>query len=150
MHQIVQGYSEHPVSKVRISWQRVQGNLHLEVQIKMTQRRVLKCGHQMQKRQDLSFQECARKLAAENSEIIDDDSKWPNNYHISRAYASHLEKVFSNLRQQLNRKPEDKMEDLDVNTLIWRMFMIVTKPQFILEAIIWRVYIQPKISHDEQ
>ena len=25
------------------------------------------------------------------------------------------------------RKPEDKMEDLDVNTLIWRMFMIVTR-----------------------
>ena len=28
---------------------------------------------------DLSVQACARKLAAENSEIIDDDSKWPHN-----------------------------------------------------------------------
>ena len=36
--------------------------------------------------QDQSFQECARKLAAENSDIIndEDDSKWPNNLpHIS-------------------------------------------------------------------
>ena len=67
--------------------------------------------------QDLSFQRSARKFAAENSEIIvDDDSEWPHNFHISRAY---LEEVHSNLRQQLKRKPEDKMEELDVNTLIW-------------------------------
>ena len=45
---------------------------------------------------------------------------------MSRAYVPHLESVFWNLRHQLNRKPEDKMEDLDVNTLIWSMFMIVT------------------------
>ena len=76
--------------------------------------------------QDLSFQECARKFAAENFEIIDDGSEWPNNFHMSRAYVAHLEKVHSNLRQQLNRKPEDKIEDLDVNTLIWRMFTTVT------------------------
>ena len=37
-------FSEHPVSKVRISQHKVQGNLPLEVQIKMTWRRVLKCG----------------------------------------------------------------------------------------------------------
>ena len=61
--------------------------------------------------QDPSFQECARKLTA---------------YRISRAYVPHLEKVYSNLRQQRNRKPEDKMEDLDVNTFVWRMFMTVT------------------------
>ena len=78
--------------------------------------------------QDLSFQECARKLAAVNSEIIDEDeSKWPHKYRVSRAKVPRLEKVYSNLRQQLNRKPQDKMEDLDVNTLIWRMFMIVTQ-----------------------
>ena len=44
---------------------------------------------------------------------------------MSRSYVPHLEKVYSNLRQQLNRKQEDKMEDLDVNTLIWRMLMTV-------------------------
>ena len=41
---------------------------------------------------------------------IGSDSKWPHN-----------------LRQQLKRKPEDRMEDLDVNTLIRGMFMIVTQ-----------------------
>ena len=40
--------------------------------------------------------ECARKLAAENSDINDeDDSKWPHNYRISRANVPHLEKVYS-------------------------------------------------------
>ena len=67
------------------------------------------------------------KLAAENFDVNDeDDSKWPHNLRISRANFSHLEKVHPNLRQQLKRKP-DKMEDLDVNTLIWGMFMIVTQ-----------------------
>ena len=77
--------------------------------------------------QDLSFQECARTFAGENSEIIvDDDSEWPNNFHMSRAYVPHTEKVYSNLRQQLKRNPKDSMEDLDVNTLTWGMFMTVT------------------------
>ena len=31
------------------------------------------------------------------------------------------------MRQQLKRKPQDNMEELDVNTLIWGMFMIVTQ-----------------------
>ena len=39
--------------------------------------------------QDLSVQECARKLASENSEINnEDDSKWPHKYRISRADGS--------------------------------------------------------------
>ena len=70
----------------------------------------------------------AGKLAAGNSDINDEDnSKWPHNLHISRANVPHLKKVYSNWRQQLKRKPEDKMEDLDVNTWIWRMFIIVTQ-----------------------
>ena len=70
--------------------------------------------------QDQIFQERARKLATENFDINDEgDSKWPHNLRISRADFPHLKKVYSNLRQQLKRKPEDKMEDLDVNTLIW-------------------------------
>ena len=75
-----------------------------------------------------SFQERARKFAAENSDINDeDDSKWPQNYHTSRVNVPHFEKVLSNLRQKLGRKPEDKIEDFDMSTLIWRMFMIVTQ-----------------------
>ena len=78
--------------------------------------------------QDQSFHERTRKPATENSDINDeDDSKLPHNYRISRAHFPHLEKVHSNSRQQLKHKPEDKMEDLDVNRLIWRMSMIVTQ-----------------------
>ena len=47
--------------------------------------------------------------------------------HISVPFVPHLERVYWNLRQQLKRKAEDKMEDLDVNTLIWRMFVSVTQ-----------------------
>ena len=53
---------------------------------------------------DQSFQESTRKLAAENSDINDeDDSNWPHNLRTSRAYVPHLEEVYSNLRQQLYR-----------------------------------------------
>ena len=58
----------------------------------------------------------------------DYDSEWPNDFYISCSYVPHLEKVYSNLRQQLRRKPEDNMEDLDVNTLICGMFKTVTLP----------------------
>ena len=76
----------------------------------------------------MSFQERVRKLAAENSDINHEEgSKWPHNYHISRANAAHFENVCSNLRQQLKREPEDKMEGLNVNTMMWRTFMLVTQ-----------------------
>ena len=88
--------------------------------------------------QDQSFPESARTLAAENLDINDEgESKWPHNLRISRADVPHLEKVDSCLRQQLKPAQENKMEDLDVNTLIWGMFLIDT-------------HMQPKISHNGQ
>ena len=106
---------------------------------KMTQRRVVKCGYQMQKRTTVPgdsllqkqtrtwiFKQSARRLAAENPDIIDEDTEWPNHCRTSRDYVPHLQKVYSNLRQQLGRKPGDKMQDFDVNSLMWRMFMSVT------------------------
>ena len=69
---------------------------------------------------DQIFQERARKLAAEKLDINDeDDSKWPHNLRVSGANVPHLEKVHSNLRQQLKREPEDKKDDFNVNTMIW-------------------------------
>ena len=57
--------------------------------------------------QDQSFQERARKRAAEYLDINDeDDSKWPHNLRVSGAHVPHLEKVYSNLRQQLKREAE--------------------------------------------
>ena len=80
--------------------------------------------------------ERARKLAAENFDINDeDDSEWPHNLRISRANTPHLEKVYSNLRQQLKRKPEDKMEVLDVKNVNMENVCDcdpTSKPQFIL------------------
>ena len=39
----------------------------------------------------------------------------------------HILRKFSrNVRQRYGRKPVEKMEDLDVNTILWRMFMSVT------------------------
>ena len=79
-------------------------------------------------KQDQNFPDRARKLAAENSDINGEGaSKWPHNLRISRANVPHLEKVYSNLRQQLKREPEDKMEDLNVNTMIWGEFMMVNQ-----------------------
>ena len=47
-----------------------------------------------------SFSEGARKLAAENLDINDeDDSKWPHNLRVSRANVPHREKVYANLRR---------------------------------------------------
>ena len=60
-----------------------------------------------------------RKLATSGNSAFDD-------LHISTAYVSQLEKVVSNVRQRYGRKPGNKMEDLDVNTIKWRMFMSVT------------------------
>ena len=81
---------------------------------------------------DARLRERARKLASGNLPLKFRYQRrgrleWPHNLRISRAYVPDLEKVNLNLRQQLKRKPEDKMEDLDVNTLIWRMFMSVTQ-----------------------
>ena len=46
--------------------------------------------------------------------------------HTITTYVSHLGKVLSNVRQRYGRKPGDKMEDLDVNTILRRKFMSVT------------------------
>ena len=44
--------------------------------------------------QDQNLTNRARKLAAENFDINDeDDSKWPHNLRISRANVPHFEKV---------------------------------------------------------
>ena len=67
--------------------------------------------------------ESARTSAAENLDINDeDDSGWPHNLRISRTNVPQLEKVYSKLRQQLKREPEDKMEDLNLNATMWGTF----------------------------
>ena len=80
-----------------------------------------------------------RKLAASgNSDIDDIGTTWPHNLHISTASVTRL---------RYGRRPGDKMEDLDVNTIIWRMFISVT-----LQTTVHlgkRIYIPSKISSSE-
>ena len=47
--------------------------------------------------------------AAEGSGIVDVDSVWPNNFQISVACVPHLEKFYSNLRQNFSYKSGDDM-----------------------------------------
>ena len=69
-----------------------------------------------------------RKLAAENLGINDeDDSKLPHTLRVSRANVPHLVKVHANLRRQLKHEPQDKMEDLNLNTMICGTFMFITQ-----------------------
>ena len=56
--------------------------------------------------------------------VIDKD--WPNYFEISASVVGHLEKVHSNLRHKIGRRPGDEMLDLNVNSLIWRMFASAT------------------------
>ena len=46
-----------------------------------------------------------------------------NPMRISRHKVGHLEKDYSNVRQKLGRQPRDDMPDIDVNAMIWRIFM---------------------------
>ena len=117
----------------------MRGDLQLKIQINMTPRRVLKAWHPeaktnasagrpaaTEKNKNLDFQASAGRLAAEGSGTVNVDSVWPNNFPISVGHVPHLEKVYSNLQQKLGRKSGDDLNDLETNSLIWRMFMTAT------------------------
>ena len=68
-----------------------------------------------------------RKLVASgSSETEGSDKAWPHNLHKSTNYVLHMEKVFSIVRQRHGLSPTDQMKDLDVNTVVWSIFMSVT------------------------
>ena len=52
-----------------------------------------------------------------------------HNLTISWNFVGHLEKFYSNVRQKLGRPPGDDMPEIDVNTMIWRIFMSSTKKE---------------------
>ena len=55
-----------------------------------------------------------------------DAEKWPYNFHMSPAAVSHMEKVYSIVRQIYGRSPTDDLNDLNVNTAICGIFLNVT------------------------
>ena len=64
------------------------------------------------------------KPVAKTIHILSDTKLTHHNFQISNV--DHLEKVFSNVRQKLSRPPGDEIFDVDVNGMIWRIFMSAT------------------------
>ena len=75
---------------------------------------------------DVELNASAGKPAAEVSGIVDVDSARPNHFQMSVPHVPHLERAYSNLRQKIGRKSGDDMNNLDTNSLMWRMFMSAT------------------------
>ena len=147
----VRGYSVHPVNKVRISQHYVQGNLPLVVQIKMTLRRVLKCGYQMQKRTTVRknslLQERSMIWVFKNVQgnlpqkipISSSTTTWSGRtttthlvltFHISRKSTRICD---SNLIASQKTKWETSMWTRWYGECLW---LSLSKPQFILETIV--------------
>ena len=49
-----------------------------------------------------------------------------NSIGISPNFVGHLEEVYSDVRQKFGRQPEDDMLEIDVNMVIWGIFMSAT------------------------
>ena len=52
--------------------------------------------------------------------------QWPHDFYTSSAVVSHMDNVYSIVRQTYDRGPTDEMDDLYVNAAIWRMFVNTT------------------------
>ena len=74
--------------------------------------------------QNLNLLACTGRPVAWDSKIANIDLEWPHEYEISADSVLHMEKVYSKLWQRMGRKPGDRMDDLDKNSLIWRMFFV--------------------------
>ena len=85
---------------------------------KMSQHGVLKSGKQVQNR---------TRVRGDSLPGIHTSSTLTWNDHTSTRYPPPLshtwKKVYSKMRQKIGRKPGDGIDDLDKNSLIWRMFM---------------------------
>ena len=49
-----------------------------------------------------------------------------SHHHFEVSNVDHIEKVFSNVRQKVSRFEVDEMLDIDVNAMIWEIFMSAT------------------------
>ena len=84
---------------------------------------------------------------AGNSESIDgNDTLCPHNLHVSTANVSHLEKVFSNVRQKFRRKPGEqngrsRCKYVDMGNIYDRHSSSRSSSW---KTIIWRIHILPK------
>ena len=161
-YEIVWGYSTHPVSKVRISQQKMQGNLPLKVQNRMTQRRVLKCSYKNE-RQSEETRCCRNEPGSEFSRMCKETYRRQfRNHRRWRLGVAEQLPLVSCLRST-SRKSTRIWDSNSIasqktqwNTSMWIcwygecLWMSLCKPQFILETIIWRIHTLPRISHIER
>ena len=52
--------------------------------------------------------------------------KWPHSFYISSEVVSDMDKVYSIVRKTYDRGPTDDMEDLNMNAVMWGMFLNTT------------------------
>ena len=65
---------------------------------------------------------------------------WPHHLQISPDTAHHTEAVFSIVREIYGQESDDPMNDLDVNTAIWGIFLNATlRAAFILDKTMRRI-----------
>ena len=51
---------------------------------------------------------------------------WPYHFQKSLDCVPHMDKIFTIVRRRCGRSPSDQMNDLDVNTTLWCIFMSVS------------------------
>ena len=62
-----------------------------------------------------------------NSEDSETEGKiWPHHFRVSPDCVPYMEEVLSIVRQTYGRSPTDDLNDFDVNTAVWSIFMSVT------------------------
>ena len=97
--------------------------------------------------EDAVLGESTRRLAATGSSDTEGKDKiLPHNSSISTDCVPHVEKVFSIVRQRYNLSPKDKMEDLDVNSAIWGLFLSVTLQAAVHPDFSEKICVLPRIS----
>ena len=74
--------------------------------------------------------------------------KWPHNFHMSPAVVPHTGKVYSIVRKIYGQSPMDDLNDLDVNTAVWCIFVNVTLQAAVRlgRDYIERIYDLPRIK----
>ena len=68
-----------------------------------------------------------KPVASRNSENSGNSNagsrKWPHHFHMSPAVVPHMEKVYSIVRQIYGRSPTDDLNDLNLNTAAWKIYV---------------------------
>ena len=85
------------------------------------------CGERAKsKRRSVEFSRVRGNSQRLETQTLTTTAQCGHNLRFPTAYVSHFDKVLPNVRQENDSTPRHQMEDLDVNSSIWNMFMSVT------------------------